>query len=67
MGPIIIQLFAQNIQIKPQQIGAILNEMTISTVSPTVLGINGGVIVTVSGTGFPVDDSGNPTLTIKDS
>lgn len=65
-GAPIIPVLAQNIHNNVESSGSLLNEMTISSVSPQQLGINGGVMVTVVGTGFPVDNSGNPTLTITD-
>jgi hypothetical protein len=40
------------------------NNLVITSVTPTTLGVNGGVVVTASGTGFPLSSSGSPSLSI---
>lgn len=39
--------------------------MTISSITPLVMGFNGEVTVTAKGTGFPVSNQGYPKLKIK--
>lgn len=58
--------FVQVIARSNNQPGSLINPMTITTITPTLLGINGGVIVTVTGTGFPLEGTNYPKLTIKD-
>jgi hypothetical protein len=42
----------------------LLNDITIASITPLTLGFNGGVTITMTGTGFPLDAKG-PTLKIK--
>ncbi len=39
--------------------------MTITSITPLVMGFNGEVTVTAKGTGFPVSNQGYPKLKIK--
>lgn len=59
-------IYVQNNVRSNVQSAVLTNEMTISTITPATLGVNGGVIVTVTGTGFPLEGSNYPTLTITD-
>jgi hypothetical protein len=43
------------------------NELTITSTSPTSLGMNGGVTVTVQGTGFPVNNNGQLIITANNN
>jgi hypothetical protein len=42
-----------------------LNEMTISSLSPSTVGANGGVVITAVGTGFPLNIQSSTSTSIS--